>query len=417
MKCKHITNEDRIIIQTGIENGDTCTLISTYINKHKSTVSKEIKLHREKVYSTNLKRECATYKVCKHSRQCFDTCFDFIQFKCNRRDRSPGACNGCINIHTCRFDKFKYFHDKAQRCYESTLVDSRTGVNLTTTEAYTLGTIIKKGLDKGHSLYHIKENNPLVSQSLKTLYTYIDNSVFEIVKIHNVDLRRKVAMKVKNKAKSKSKLKKRKDRSFLINRTYQDFKEFTLSGDKKVVEMDTVENSLSGPYIQTFLFRDIELLICIYHERKTAANMATGLQLLIEYVGGIKAFKSMCDCIITDRGGEFQVPELFENLFDGHIFYCDPMNSNQKSKIERSHVYLRYIVPKGHDLKVLGLRDQTSMNLINSHVNSFSRKKLNNKCSMELLGYIYPDTAMHLQNNGIHQIPALDVILKPSLLK
>lgn len=37
------------------------------------------------------------------------------------------------------------------------------------------------------------------------------------------------------------------------------------------------------------------------------------------------------------------------------MFYCDPMNSNQKSECEKNHEFIRYVIPKGktmdHSLK------------------------------------------------------------------
>ena len=31
-----------------------------------------------------------------------------------RRDRSPGACNGCSNWSRCRFDKYQLLHDRSR---------------------------------------------------------------------------------------------------------------------------------------------------------------------------------------------------------------------------------------------------------------------------------------------------------------
>ena len=57
--------------------------------------------------------------------------------------------------------------------------------------------------------------------------------------------------------------------------------------------------------------------------------------------------------IITDRGSEFSDPEKIEaDIETGEIqcrvFYCDPMNTNQKSNCERNHELIRYIIPKNH---------------------------------------------------------------------
>lgn len=48
-----------------------------------------------------------------------------------RRDRSPGACNGCSKHSHCRFDKFIYSTVIADKEYCAALVDARAGGNLT----------------------------------------------------------------------------------------------------------------------------------------------------------------------------------------------------------------------------------------------------------------------------------------------
>ena len=52
------------------------------------------------------------------------------------------------------------------------------------------------------------------------------------------------------------------------------------------------------------------------------------------------------------------------------MFYCDPMQSGQKGTLENKHIELRYILPKGTDLKALGLHGQDDLNLVLSHVDS-----------------------------------------------
>lgn len=194
---KHLTLNERIIIETGIKNNGTKSSIANTIGKDKTTVGKEIKKYRYLKFKTSLLKECANYKKCKHHRVCLDDCVDYVAFKCNRRDRSPGACNGCNNYSKCRFNKFHYDGTSAYNSYKETLIDSRMGVNLTINQARELGLSIKEGLDKGHSIYHIKTNNPNISQSERTLYSYIDSGIFSIVGLNNLDLRRKVSRRYK----------------------------------------------------------------------------------------------------------------------------------------------------------------------------------------------------------------------------
>ena len=91
-KNKHLTHEERKIIEFGIRSGATQKAIADTIGKQKSTVGKEIKNHRKLTYKCKLPVECADYAKCKPGHKCIGAkCPKFVQFKCQRRDRSPGV--------------------------------------------------------------------------------------------------------------------------------------------------------------------------------------------------------------------------------------------------------------------------------------------------------------------------------------
>ena len=99
------------------------------------------------------------------------------------------------------------------------------------------------------------------------------------------------------------------------------------------------------------------------------------------------------------------------------VFYCDPMQSGQKGSLENKHVELRYILPKGTDLRALGLAGQDDLNLALSHVNSAPVEKLGGKSPLELAAFLYHDLYEKLHSFGIRQVDRDRVILKPYLLK
>ena len=107
-KGTHLTLENRKIIQAGIEHGATKTSIADTIGKDNSTVGKEIQQHRIQKNKCSLPLECAVYQHCKLGRNCTIACPKYEPFQCKRRDRSPGACNGCDRYPKCHFDKFCY---------------------------------------------------------------------------------------------------------------------------------------------------------------------------------------------------------------------------------------------------------------------------------------------------------------------
>ena len=93
-KGSHLTLENRKIIQSGIEHGATKKSIADTIGKDNSTVGKEIAQHRALKSKCPLPLECSAYQHCKLGRNCTIACPKYVPFKCTRRDRSPGACNG-----------------------------------------------------------------------------------------------------------------------------------------------------------------------------------------------------------------------------------------------------------------------------------------------------------------------------------
>ena len=148
---KHLTLDERRIIEVGITNGSSKTSIADTIGKDNSTIGKEIKLHRKVTYKCHLPLECANYKHCKKNRACHAECEGYVPFKCTRRDRSPGACNGCSNYSSCRFTKYRYDASEADREYRTELVESREGVNLTANEAKSISDIVTPLFKQGQS--------------------------------------------------------------------------------------------------------------------------------------------------------------------------------------------------------------------------------------------------------------------------
>lgn len=422
IKNKHLSQSDRIIISKGIFNSSSKKAIADILGKDPSTIGKEIKLHRY------LKRPCKYPTDCLHFPQCKDkntstcnkSCPEFTLFSCARRDRSPGACNGCPKINTCRRDVYFYDPETAQDEYKTVLVDSRVGVNLTYSEAKQLGDIIGPLIKQGQSPEMILSHHPEINVSLKTIYNYIDENVFECVGIKNIDLRRKARRRMpKN---SKANYKKRKDNSYLVGRKYSDYEEYaSVNPDATVVEMDTVYNDVTnGPFIQTFLFVQYGFMFAILHDKRDALSMKAGVDKL-EKILGKSLFSSNIEILLTDRGTEFSDAVGIETSSDEtrrtHLFYCDPMQSCQKPHVENKHIELRYILPKKYDLRELGLTSQDMLNVVMSHINSSPRKKLGGRSSIELMEFMNPELFKKFQNFGIQMIEKDKINLKPSLLR
>lgn len=415
-KNLHLTVQERIIIEKGIENGSTKAAIALTISKDKSTAGKEIKKHRELVHKSSYKINCANMKNCSHNHVCVN-CADFKPFTCNRRDRSPGACSDCSKYTHCRYDKYRYKADFSHKKYREDLVDSRTGINMSYEECKAMADIIVPLIKAGHSPYHIVTNHPELNISEKTLYNYIENGIFREFGLLDIDLRIKTKRKIAKKASNK--YKKREDKKYLNGRTYDDFINYTAENKNlSVVEMDTVYNNGStGPFMQTFKFLDYSFMFIVYQEEKTAKSMVEGVDLL-EKILGKDLFSEEVAIIKTDRGSEFCDAEGFEKEENEsrrtRIFYCDPMASGQKGSLENNHKEIRYICPKENDL---GLNSQEKANLIVSHINSQSKEHLKGKSPLEVMEFMNPALYQKFKDFGIERINKDNIVLKPYLLK
>ena len=423
-KYFHLTLAERQIIETGISHGSTKAAIAKTLGKDKSTIGKEIKLHRVKSFSISYPLDCSLFPKCKNRNTflCNPQCPSYIQFTCKRRDRSPGACNGCEKYSRCHYDKYRYSASQADSEYRDSLVSTRLGINATLSQIKELGLLIQPLLKQGQSVYAILQNHPEINLTEKTLYHYIEEGVFQNagVSITCMDLKRQVRRKL---TKKKSiEYSPRKDRSYLKGRTHKEYTEFKeMNPDASVVEMDTVYNDGSnGPFLQTFKFMKYDFLFCVYHQQKTSQTMLEGI-LLLESILGEQIFNEEVMVLKTDRGSEFILAEQTEIRNDGtrrtRLFYCDPMASWQKGSLENIHLLIRDICPKETDLYALGLDSQEKANRISSHINSYSKKKLNNKTSFSVLKFFNKEMADKLIDQGLTEIPPDQVILKPYLLK
>lgn len=408
---KHLSLEDRKIIEQTICKGLRKFETAKELNKSQSTIGKEIKKYRKCKYSLadTPPWNCKFFKDCM---VCTSKCIHFEETPCNRRDRFVGACNCCPNIKKCRKTKYFYYANVAQKNYEYTLKDSREGVNLNTTELYELAHIICPLIKQGQSIYTILQNHKEITQCEKTIYTYIEMGLFKDWGVTNLDLRRKVTRKLK-----KKKLKKRAEPADYTGRKYEDYLEFVKNNPcSPTTEMDTVYNHQEGPYIQTFIFENTGLMIGLLKQHKTAEEMSNSLNYFQDILSD-EMFKKLFGLLLTDRGSEFAKPNLFEiNHESGeirtNIFYCDAQMAIQKPHVENNHIFIRDIIQKKKSMKNL---TQDKLDLMFSHINSVPRKSLGGKTPYEAFEFFYGKET--LDKFHIQKIEKDKVTLQPYLLK
>ena len=186
--------------------------------------------------------------------------------------------------------------------------------------------------------------------------------------------------------------------------------------DAMVSQMDSVIIHTGGQAILTILFTNCDLQLMFLRDRNTAGSVTEIFRQLRKTLKEEK-FPMLFQVILTDRGSEFTDPEKIEADTDTgeiqcRVFYCDPMNTNQKSNCERNHELIRYIIPKNH------AKDEYTEEEIRemmNHINSYPRKKWNGQAPIDLFVKIYgQETATLL---GLERILPDSINLTPALLK
>ena len=431
---KHLTFSDRVYIEQELMQQSSFKSIAANLGKDPSTISKEIRLHCAVAPNGTYRFPRCSY--CLHFKKCKDTsflcygctklschsckvshdlsqnCKDYNPFACPKLSKTPYVCNGCDQKITCHESKRYYRAKQAQKAYEETLSNSRSGINMTPEELQELNDLISPLVLKGQPLSHIfAVHEDEIPVCRRTLYNYFDQNVF---KARNIDLPRRVRYK-KRKKRSEPR-KKNIEQVYRNKRTYIDFQKYTEAfPDLEVVEMDTVKGSrTAGKCLLTLLFRSCSFMIVILLPDCTQRSVINAINNLCDTIG-IRTFKKYFPIILTDNGSEFKNPWDIEKTESGtqrcKVFYCDPYVSNQKGRLEKNHVYIRYIIPKGRSMYRY---TQEDISLMASHINSTARDSLNGATPFDLADLLIDKKIPIL--TGQFKVSPDDVLLKPALL-
>lgn len=427
---KHLSLSQRIEIEKGLNEGISFAEIARNIEKDPSTISKEVRKHRASRVKNNeftavpcanrsncnirylCSAECGIMcKICrKPNMRCHMYCQNYIPVQCKKINKVPYVCNACTKRTNCLLSKMIYVAKYADDCYREILISSREGINQTAESLKELDELISPLIHKGQSIAHIYTNHAEeIKCSRRTLYTYIDKTVFSA---RNIDLRRRVKYKPRKKATKCSAISK----AFRNNRNYDDFqKNLKENPSISVVEMDTVEGIKGGKVVLTMMFRNCSLMLIFLLNSKTQEEVRKVFDELTAMLG-VDAFHLLFPIILTDNGSEFQNPLSLECTKDGEIrtkiYYCNPHSSWQKGMIEKNHEYIRFVVPKG---KAFDSYTQEDITLIANHINSETRDSLNG-CTPYKLSLLLLNNQLHT-NLKLQEIAPDEVTLKPNLLK
>ncbi len=394
-KYKHLSFEDRCVIEEFLNNHYNFSQIANRLGKDRTTISHEVRKHRFLRTTSN----------CNNLPCCFENKFPYV-------------CNGCKKFNYCHKIRYSYSHDVAFNEYNRLLIKSRSHLKITKEQIASINDIVAPlMIHKHHSVNHVFIEYPdVLPFSKSTFYKYID---LGIVNIKNIDLQRKVSFRI-NKEYNNSDFRTKCNPKIKVGRFYTDFKDFLeYNPNCSIVEMDTVigtKGGKGGKCFLTLLFRKYNFML-IYLLPYKQSIYVTGVFNQLKSLLGISQFKRLFEVILTDNGSEFFDPDSIELDFSSgekvcSLFYCDPSCSWQKGSIEKNHEYIRYILPKGTSFAGL---TQDDCYLIASHINSTPRLSLNNQSPYDAaLAFIGEENINKLQ---IKKVNNDDIDLSIRLLK
>ena len=428
VKRKHLTDEERMQIEHWLKGGSSIKTIALELGKSTSTISREIRaravasdktafgrINNRCIFRTDcIKRQLCEDKPdcmrkCAACKLCNNVCPDFEEEICLKLYEPPYVCNGCEDERLCSLRKRYYLHRKAHQAYKEMLSESRSGANISENELRALDEFVSPLLINGQSPHHIVANNPdQFNVSEKSIYRYVAGN---LLSAHTLDMPRVCRIKPRKSKPVQHKV----DKTCRVGRNYNDFQIFVEQSGRAVVEMDSVIGRIGGKVLLTLLFKNCDFMIAFIRDRNTSQSVIDCFDRMYHDLGS-DLFRRLFPVILADNGSEFSNPNALE--FDAmgarktNLFYCDPNASFQKPNVELNHEFIRRILPRGSSFDGLS---QDDVNLMMSHINSYSREKLNNMSPHDMFCYLYGVSVPDIF--GQRKIMSNDIILKPNLIK
>ena len=430
---KHFSLKERCIIEACLHDGDkSIRAIARMLSRDRTTVEREIRRHTVESrkgthWSPNqcvMRNGCAVTGLCADkpgcglrcakcaARLCNERCPNYEPIDCPDRSGRPGrVCNGCPRMRGCHLVKRLYVAEKAHADYRKTLAESREGIDMDEAELKRLDGLVSPRILAGQSPHHIFASDPgRFTINERTLYRHINRG---LLSAKRGDMKR--ACMVKPRKKKTKEREHKVEKECRDGRTHDDYLKFVADNPGvHTVMMDLVIGRVGGKCLLTLHFPEAAFMAAYLVDDKCAESTLKVFRWLWERLGP-DLFRKLFPLILTDNGTEFSSPSGIELDPDGNrrswVFFCDPMNSNQKSQLERNHELLREILPKGTSFDNL-TQDQVSLAM--SHVNAYIRHVKAEKTPYEIFAFLYGEDAAN--KLGVARVDPKDVVLKPSLL-
>ena len=349
---KHINEEQRRIISSGIAHNDKLVDIAERLELDPRSISKEVRRNRIPV----------DYP-------------DGTISKCPKLNRWPLVCAKCKYRYSsnCTHVKLKYDAKTAQRKADANLITSRKGIDLNDEEFTILDSIIKKGIDEKKSIYQIKiENKDVINKSVTTLYRYINNGYLTT---NRIDLPYAVKYKKRKHNKKYDYSNNEIDRT---GHTYLDYLSFIHKNPRvNVWQLDFLGAiKTDSKNILSFILPEVHFTLLDIITNPNSNKIVKYFDELEEKIG-TNNFIELIPVILTDRDPCFtDIDGICFSKITGEerckLFFCDPYVSNQKPNVENINKQIRKFFPKGKSVDNLSKKDVLNKNitLLNTPIKS-----------------------------------------------
>lgn len=421
---KHLLLEERKEIERLLNINAPLSSMAKTIGKSDKCVRYEITHYRQLVVDKRRANLCGNFYVCEQIRlcshclkgnckyckymNCNEICDDFTsEPNCKLTKRFPYVCNGCVDIDKCILPKYIYYAEKAHFKAKNTISSWRVGIKKSDKELAYILDCVSKGVEKGHSLEVIINDNNLPI-SVSTLYRYID--IRQLGEVKNIDLKRKVRYTVKpNKIKLIP-----LDYDYLKGRNFNNYQEYVfVNHPYNVWQMDTIMGiKKDNKCVLSLIHCLSNLQLFFLLDDCDCLNVNRLFNKIKDYLG-VELFKITFEIILTDNGREFKDPLSIET--DGYtgeiltkVFFCESRRSDQKGKCEKNHEHYREIIPKGTSIEDLTQKD---IDYVSNMVNNYPRKSLGFKSPLHVVMNVLNKKVLAL--NSLELLPLDQVKLIP----
>ena len=419
---KHLTSTERFKILKYLSLGYNVPKIAKLLGYNKTSIYREIIINsvvenkRPRPEYGHYLRNCKNALKCetKKIKKCPTICMKYLAKTCPLITKPYEVCNFCDRKNECKYERLIYHPEIAHDTAKERFKNGKTNIKLNNDELEKFDGYVSQLVINGQSPEVIKSYSttnefPVCS---RTLRNYIDKG---LLTAKNIDLRRKVSLKVSNNYNyprnySHNPLKK-------LDHLYDDYLHYMGNHPNEITfQCDTVFGKRDDKKCLLTIHADaLHFQMYILLTNKTTARVNNAFQNIMSRLGKDR-FSKVFKVLLSDNGTEFDNLTELEVDENGvvlcRVFYTRAYRSSDKAECERNHELFRYIRKKG---KTLDNLDETDIDIVNSNINSYPRKSLKWKTPIEVMKEKFGDDIIELL--GIKEVKRKDVNLTAKVLK